>query len=1544
MKKFLIYLVVILVAVSVGFTVFYLVRDNETISISTSNIYMRDGESIDDLEILYENKKSFSDYEVISSDETIASYDKETGLLTANSGGVATITFRTSNSKFRNLSCQVYVGDGSITSPYYIRSAEDLREIGAVAKPGQKYSYDLHKCYKLISNINLAEGFTQTGFWIPIGASSANGFTGNFDGNGYTISNININKAAYISAVSGLENFEPEITGYATYINAGLFSKIGKGGRVCNLKVNNFNLEGSYTDGSNLGNVGVIAGVNEGTVERVEIISGNICASNVSTVGGVVGSNNSTEDSFTVTDELNQDTTQYVRYTARVDRVAANVKIGILPNYTEGEIQGASKIVGGLVGKNHGGIVIYSYSTGEVHLNANTTMYGGIVGYNTFKTFDEKSEAYQYDYLGAHIKDTYSVIKLRKVNPVPAIAYVGGIVGYNQDKAPLNLDVNEGSGSDDAGFVNKIIGNYYLTDSINHVEENASVVNSGASPATTYVGCGKRQFNGIDEVYTDEAYIIQGKTEIQLKERSTFKSHEETEQVQNINTNEFITNTRVVTWKFDTVWSFDKDINNGYPILNFANIEVADELFTITDGTTIKTVAELQNMKLDGHYVISADITFGENDIWIPIGTKSNPFVGSLKSAAYYDANLEKHYYKIYNIKTSASRDLDEIKEEGEPLEYAGLFGVVSGEQGCVIENITLVNPLFANGNYVGGIVAANGFSSGATGKGTITPGATIENCHIEGGRLRAYKGVGGIAAENYGLIENCSVYKFAKTDNEINSVNIMLASVSNGYAGGIAGLNMQTITTVKVLEGTTINAQSAISATVNVGGIAGTNRGSVLNALALDVSATIDGMNGSVGGLVGDNFGEIKSAVSKVEAYASPSKTTYAGGVAGYVSGPSYIKDCLVSGGSVTGYYAGGIAGYMNYTKDGGGIYTFKLTESAPGYSLASTDKDTAYGCGINSNVSVKGSRVGGLVGTIDNGIIRHCYTQASLQGIDGSALKGGFAADLNLNKNDGYLGIIISCYTYCSFDGNGSNYAITEKEILQDPAFGQDKVFGVNVSRTAGYCFNYAYVRERSGIKDPVLKDDLLNTTGKVVNWFLGLFDKNNETAPLLDNNGVNQLSTLQGGDKIADHLVNRDMKSDYGWKNNKGALPTRTDLENMTTHINNVFARVRKVTIPDKVKVYRNGVELVNGAEVTEGDVLILNYTTTEKYSVDKFTVNGTTYANGSKYVVGNDNVEIVYTEKLTHYDVEIKASQNGSVSVGQDVTYLKENTTVQIFVTPAANYVLDTLKVTDEAGTEIAVAADNTFVMPSKKVIIEATFKLTYAVTIPERVSVTKDAGGAVAVGGRVCAGEILQVVATPEEGYVLEALTVKTVEDTPVTITLDADNKFTMPDKDVVIEVSFLRLGTATKAANVALKDANGQEFTDKILQKTEVTIVVTPETNFVVNTITVSTTSGASVEVVDNKFTMPDEDVVIDVTYKQTYALTIPTGVTVKKGDTVLTAADRVVAGDELTITYTLTDGYTLKTFTVNGGTITDNKFVVGEADVVIVFEEELLV
>ena len=163
------------------------------------------------------------------------------------------------------------------------------------------------------------------------------------------------------------------------------------------------------------------------------------------------------------------------------------------------------------------------------------------------------------------------------------------------------------------------------------------------------------------------------------------------------------------------------------------------------------------------------------------------------------------------------------------------------------------------------------------------------------------------------------------------------------------------------------------------------------------------------------------------------------------------------------------------------------------------------------------------------------------------------------------------------------------------------------------------------------------------------------------------------------------------------------------------------------------------------------------------------------------------------------------------------------------------------------------------------------------------------------------------------------------------------NDAKMPAQDVEIIVAYLRYGVVTKPANVTILKGT-EEITDNtVLEETEVTIQISPETNFIVDTLTVKTATG-TVVVTNNTFKMPNEDVEIIVTYKQTYALTIPTEVTVTKGATTLTSADRVVAGDELIITFTESSSYKV---IVNGSEVTNGQTItVGEADVVIVVEQ----
>ena len=1067
MKKFLIYLAVILVAVSLGFTVFYLTRNNEKIYISTSSVYMREGDEIDDLSIVWENKKAFSEYEVLSSNEGIAKYDKETGKLKAVSGGIATITFRTSSVKFRNLSCQVYVGDGSLTNPFYITNAEQLRQIGAYKLEGEDkvIEYGLDKCYKLVSNIDLLDGYNNTGFWIPIGTGNENGFTGSFDGNGYTISNASVDREELIKELAKLENVEPNILNYNTFTNAGLFSVIGVNGRVCNLKVDNIIIHGAYNDGY----VGAVAGKNFGTIERTEVLNGHIDVRGSYAIGGIAALNEATD---AVVEE------EYSRYTARIDRCGANVTMGITKAETSEDIiiNGVKGKIGGVTGVNHGGIVIYSYAMGDVYLNVTPEaeiVYGGLVGSNNVKTYATNDSKYMYNYTGAHIKDSYSAIELKNGKEAKGKVTIGGVIGVNTDIPALDLDSNGiDIDKDKVGSANKIVGNYYNSELLNPVvvapaaetesteptvpeegEENPDTPVTPEEPTeptvTGFVGMGKNVLDGKDVDTKDKEYVIMGKTTNELKLSKTYLSHINTQRIWNEDTAEYITKDTTIPWKLDVVWFIKENINNGYPYLNYANIEVSDDLIDISDGYTIKTFEELKNMKLDGNYVIAQNIVCPDNEIWIPIGTVSRPFYGSLKAGKYSKAGAES-YYTISNLKTTTNPEtLGEI-------EFAGLFGVTSGAQGGVIEDVIIVNPTFTNGKVAGGIVASNGYASEHI-------GLTIKNCKVLGGTIRATEKVGGLVGDNYGTVSGGIVCDSADEYENITKLDIILYASGESVGGGMVGYNNANAT----ISGGTVYGQVAVVArsgennasTVSVGGIVGHNNGSVSSVIAKQTKGVaIEKLKGQVGGIAGTNMGSITKAFASTEISASTENDqVYAGGLVGKLIGDSELTVSAARSGSVTGYYAGGLVGYVNYSKQD---YRYQLSVDKNNNLKELVGKDTISQCSV-VDFSVTGKRSAGIASIIDNGIVRNCYTTATIYGVDNNSTKAGFAVDLNLNNDS--VGIIINCYASVKFNsGNGSNYAVTPKEIFKNPAF----TFGVDaLKRNAGYCFDFVYNKDAGG-----------------------------------------------------------------------------------------------------------------------------------------------------------------------------------------------------------------------------------------------------------------------------------------------------------------------------------------------------------------------------------------------------------------------------------------------------------------------------------------------
>ena len=99
--------------------------------------------------------------------------------------------------------------------------------------------------------------------WTPIGLDASSAFTGTFEGNYYTISNLTINSSNRYVGLFG-------------YIN---------GGTVQNLILENVNIKTTYT-GSYTSNMGSIAGYSTGQISNIKV-SGNVTGKD--SIGGIVG-------------------------------------------------------------------------------------------------------------------------------------------------------------------------------------------------------------------------------------------------------------------------------------------------------------------------------------------------------------------------------------------------------------------------------------------------------------------------------------------------------------------------------------------------------------------------------------------------------------------------------------------------------------------------------------------------------------------------------------------------------------------------------------------------------------------------------------------------------------------------------------------------------------------------------------------------------------------------------------------------------------------------------------------------------------------------------------------------------------------------------------------------------------------------------------------------------------------------------------------------------------------------------------------------------
>ncbi|PHV31024.1 hypothetical protein CSQ94_24175 [Janthinobacterium sp. BJB312] len=269
---------------------------------------------------------------------------------------------------------RVVGGDGGASSPYLIADIHGLQGIGSLG---------FGNSYRLAGNIDAggtANWNDGQGF-VPI-AGSGGGFSGVFDGGGFTLSNLKIDRSGRSGSA------------------AGLFGTV-QGGTLRNLTLSGGSVTGTANVGALAGEVvsGIIDGVNSSTS-----VSGQ------RNVGGLVGSNGGaitmSSSSGAVTG-VNADGGGAIGGLAGWNASSAS----ITTSYATGVVTGAREMIGGLVGNNQGALS-QSYATGNV---TGARSIGGLVGLN-----------------GGSIDDAYAsgaVGRAGVADPILAWENMGGLVG-----------------------------------------------------------------------------------------------------------------------------------------------------------------------------------------------------------------------------------------------------------------------------------------------------------------------------------------------------------------------------------------------------------------------------------------------------------------------------------------------------------------------------------------------------------------------------------------------------------------------------------------------------------------------------------------------------------------------------------------------------------------------------------------------------------------------------------------------------------------------------------------------------------------------------------------------------------------------------------------------------------------------------------------------------------------------------------------------------------------------------------------------------------
>jgi prepilin-type N-terminal cleavage/methylation domain-containing protein len=750
---------------------------------------------------------------------------------------------------------------------------------------------------------------------------------------------------------------------------------------------------GGYVIGSKY--VGGIVGYNEGT----KLNAGNTNKSNVIGrlfAGGITGVNATTTDKDTngflyVTENIGYDENSLISGWTNKGVVIATEKYGggitgfnrgLLEN-NRSDVEASSLMktlsaiyggdyIGGMVGLNSGkltagsNISLTSYVAGKDFV-------GGVIGYNSDTA---ETSVYGYGYSGGYIV---------------GVNFVGGFVGLNRS---AGLFYNASGGSSDIQsnpnnitgryFVGGVIGGNILTTS-NDVSSRFNTNNflgSISAKAFTggYIGINLNSGTVDGKVVND---VVNGIKNLEGTDLSAD-----------------VTAVSTILDKYKTQLT-----NNGTPLftVNGTSSGNSNKFSGITASVYIGGVigynCEYSKVTING--------VINKSPITATDSLSKDELSGSDNLDQY--ANIHKTYSYAGGIVGKCTANMSIYKcsvDDASKIVSKGTYtgGLVEVNEGNIIECSSGAIGSSTK-NYVGGIVGLN--------KST----GSISACLLAGKTVTGNNVIGGIAAENYGIITG----NYAADNIE----RPKLQGTVTGYGeniGGIAGISH---TTGSVGNYTLISNITGSGS--NAGGAIGLNEGAVASLRSTDSTCSVTGDN-NVGGIIGE---EVASESVSLPTMVNHAKVTseygYAGGIIGYskngtngnivVSGTNYGK--VTSQSTADGYIsaAGGIIGCSESMTKITDSYNSGNISSALGETYAGGIAGITYSDISSSGVGncyVTGDMyIGGIAGKSD-GVISSCNVD-STELYNTSGTTSGFIG-----------GIVAENNNICSAD-NVSNTTIT-------------------------------------------------------------------------------------------------------------------------------------------------------------------------------------------------------------------------------------------------------------------------------------------------------------------------------------------------------------------------------------------------------------------------------------------------------------------------------------------------------------------------------------